>query len=139
MFSAVKVSSEKYLKTSGMLAGFGVALVILFLFSPTQYPFYPRCPLYVWTGLYCPGCGSLRAVHSLLHGDFLSALRFNSLLILSSPFLAWLFLNSVRAHSGKPFLKAGPRPGLIWAFVGATLAFGILRNLPFAPFSFLAP
>ena len=122
-----------------MLAGFGVALVFLFLFSPTQYPFYPRCPLYVWTGLYCPGCGSLRAVHSLLHGDFLSALRFNSLLILSSPLLAWLVLNSIRAPSGKPLLRVGPRAGLIWIFVGVTLAFGILRNLPFAPFSFLAP
>ena len=127
------------LKWSVAATAAGAAVAILFFYPPTEHPFYPRCPLYVWTGLYCPGCGSLRAVHSLLHGDFLSALRFNSLLILSSPLLAWLFLNSVRTPSGKPLLKVGPRAGLIWSFVGATLAFGILRNLPFAPFSFLAP
>jgi len=130
---------SEMLKWSVAATAAGAAVAILFFYPPTEHPFYPRCPLYVWTGLYCPGCGSLRAVHSLLHGDFLSALRFNSLLILSSPLLAWLFLNSVRTPSGKPLLKVGPRAGLIWSFVGATLAFGILRNLPFAAFSFLAP
>ena len=135
----MKALQGSNLKTSGALAGLGVALIILYLFSPTQYPFYPRCPLYVWTGLHCPGCGSLRAVHSLLHGDIVSALRFNSLLILSSPFLGWLLLNSVRTPSGKVLVEAGPRPSFIWIFLGVTLAFGILRNLPFAPFSLLAP
>src|SRR6266513_4699752 len=64
-----------------------VLFVILFFFSPSQYPFYPRCPLHAMTGLHCPGCGSLRAVHSLLHGDIGAALHFNALLILSLPFL----------------------------------------------------
>lgn len=127
------------LKWSGMAAATVAALVILFFYSPTQYPIYPRCPLHAWTGLHCPGCGSLRAVHSLLHGDFLSALRCNALLILSSPFLALLLVNSVPAPGDKRLLKFEPRPIWIWTFVGVMLAFGVLRNLPFAPFSLLAP
>ncbi len=135
----MKEFQEKFLKTTGVLVGLCSAFVILFLFSPTRYAFYPRCPLHVWTGLHCPGCGSLRAVHSLLHGDFLSALRFNALLILSAPLLGLLLVNSVRAPEGNRLLKFEPRPIWIWTFVGVMLAFGVLRNLPFAPFSLLAP
>ena len=36
---------------------------------------YPTCPFLAITGWYCPGCGSLRAVHDLLHGDLAGAVR----------------------------------------------------------------
>lgn len=126
-------------KIAGVLTSLAVGLAVLFFFSPTRYPFYPRCPLYVLTGLHCPGCGSLRALHSLLHGDLASAIRFNALLILSLPFLAGLCVNSVRGSLGKAALDAGPRPVWIWIFFAMMLTFGVLRNLPFAPFSHLAP
>src|SRR5438445_685407 len=124
-------------------AGAGLAAIvllgILFFFSPSQYPFYPRCPLHAMTGLHCPGCGSLRALHSLLHGDIAGALHFNALLILSLPFLACLGFNSFRASLGKAAPSTGPRPVWIWIFFGAMIAFGVLRNLPLAIFSHLAP
>ena len=126
-------------KITGVLASVAAGLVVLFFFSPTQYPFYPRCPLHAMTGLHCPGCGSLRAMHSLLHGDLAGAIRFNALLILSLPFLACLGVNSVRASLRKARLDTGPRTVWIWIFFAMMLTFGVLRNLPFAPFSHLAP
>lgn len=39
------------------------------------------------TGWDCPGCGSQRAIHHLLHGEIGSAWRMNPLLILLIPYL----------------------------------------------------
>jgi hypothetical protein len=78
-------------------------------------------------------------MHSLLHGDLVGAIRFNALLILSLPFLACLGVNSVRASLGKATLGVGPGPVWVWIFFAMMMAFGVLRNLPFAPFSHLAP
>ena len=130
---------KKRWKVAGVLASAAAGLAVLFFFPPTQYSFYPRCSLHAMTGLHCPGCGSLRAMHSLLHGDLAGAIRFNALLILSLPFLACLGVNSVRASLGKAALVAGPRPVWIWIFFAMMATFGVLRNLPFAPFSHLAP
>lgn len=40
-------------------------------------PFRPMavgCPIHGLTGGFCPGCGSTRAVHELLHGDVVASL-----------------------------------------------------------------
>src|SRR2546421_11472933 len=57
----------------------GLALVgaaVLFWFEPTQHAFYPICAFHRTTGLLCPGCGSLRALHQLLHGQVAAAFHF---------------------------------------------------------------
>ena len=43
--------------------------------DPSEPGHYPECPFHWITGLYCPGCGTLRAVHALTHGDVLGAIR----------------------------------------------------------------
>ena len=126
-------------KWAGAALAATVLLAILFFFPPSEYPFYPRCPLHTMTGLHCPGCGSLRALHSLLHGHIAAAFHFNALLILSLPFLACLGFNSFRSSLGKNLVSTGPRSVWIWIFFGAMIAFGVLRNLPFATFSHWAP
>jgi hypothetical protein len=69
----------------------GVLLICLalvyFFFDPSVFPM-PRCPFFSLTGYLCPGCGSQRAVHSLLHLDFLQAFRFNPLMVVSLPYVA---------------------------------------------------
>src|ERR1700730_11233149 len=59
--------------------------VVLFCFNPSEYRFYPVCLFHSYTGLLCPGCGSLRALHQLVHGHVIAALRFNILLISALP------------------------------------------------------
>jgi hypothetical protein len=41
------------------------------------------CPIHATTGVFCPGCGSSRAVSALLHGNFPLAFHQNLLLVLS--------------------------------------------------------
>ena len=126
-------------KIAGLVAGGLAGLAVLFFFPPGQYGFYPRCPLHAMTGLHCPGCGSLRAMHRLLHGDLAGAVHSNALLILSLPLLAWLGVNSIRRAFGPPAPSVGPRPVWLWLFFALMVAFGVMRNLPFAPFAHLAP
>ena len=116
------------------------AVLTLFLFDPSQYGFYPRCGLYTTTGLYCPGCGSLRALHHLAHGEILTALHFNPMLVLGLPFVA--FFSARRAllwSSGKPLPPFTLQGRWLIAFVIVLVVFTILRNLPFSPFTWLAP
>ncbi len=61
------------------------------------------------TGIYCPGCGGLRAVFDLTRGELLSALRNNALLVLIPVWLALGFLASSHRLLGRPFLAGHHR------------------------------
>jgi len=115
---------------AGILAGAFVLVLVLFLCDPERMPIYPICLFHKLTGLDCPGCGSLRALHALLHGQWMAALRFNLLLVLSLPLFAWFGLRFAWSE-----VRGGPgvviRPVWIWLYAAAWIAFGILRNLPF--------
>lgn len=71
-------------------------LYILYLWDPSQAPFYPPCLVRLYTGLHCPGCGATRALHALLHLRLEEAWRLNPLWTAGAPALAvwgaWRFL-----------------------------------------------
>jgi len=114
---------------SGSVVALGAA--ILFWFDPSQYAFYPHCIFHQVTGYLCPGCGSLRAMHQLLHGNLASAWRFNALLVSSLPLLSlWLVVILWRMHVHGRVL-AQFRLAWLWTGLAAILLFGILRNLSF--------
>jgi len=124
------------------ILSFGImiaATAVLYFFNPAQSSFYPTCVFYKTTGLLCPGCGCLRAVHQLLHGHIEAAFRFNALFVSSLPFVALACVQDARHRAtGKPALAwLGPR----WLWIGFAIlvVFGILRNLPGASHYFLAP
>src|SRR5882762_6502633 len=94
---------------------FIAAVTVLFLFEPGRYAFYPRCLFHQTTGLLCPGCGSLRAIHQLLHGHLFAAVHLNALLVLSVPPVCWIagrsFLRRLKGQSQMPNLH----PAWLWA------------------------
>ncbi len=111
--------------------------VILFFFNPSNASIFPPCPFHYVTGLYCPGCGSLRAVHQLMHGNITEAFDLNPLMILMLPVLLLLvvlplIMKKVVTHS---FLKVNWG----WILFSIVLSFWILRNIPVSPFNLLAP
>lgn len=72
---------------AAMLGG----LAVVYRFAPAEYSFYPRCPIYLTTHWLCPGCGSTRALHALLHLDIQGALHYNALFTILFPFVClWL-------------------------------------------------
>lgn len=122
----------------GGLTLVGIVVAVLFLCDPVRVPIYPQCVFHRVTGLDCPGCGSLRALHALLHGDFAVALHFNAFLVLSLPVLATLGLRlavrKMRTEPATPF-----RPVWLWLYFAAFVTFGIVRNLPVPLFAAFAP
>lgn len=101
-----------------------------------------QCTFHQVTGLQCPGCGGQRALHYLLHGDFLTALRYNALFVIFIPFFIYLYIILVKVYGLKEqlyidnFLFTG-KFGIIVLIVA--VCFFILRNIPYAPFLFLSP
>lgn len=105
--------------------------------DPNQPGHYPICPTRFFLGLDCPGCGGLRATHSLANGDVAGAVDHNALFVLAVPAMivgwaVWM----VRAWTGRrppstPRSLALSRvlPPIV---VGVALAFGIVRN--FVPY-----
>ena len=66
--------------------------VAFYVFDPATAGFFPRCPSVVLTGWKCAGCGSQRALHALIHGEFAAAWSLNPLLLLVLPYLAFGFV-----------------------------------------------
>ena len=123
---------------SGLLIFLGAATV-LFFFEPGAYRFYPRCLFYQTTGLLCPGCGSLRATHQLLHGHIAAALRLNALLVTAIPVGSWVVVRSFLRAKDNSIARLDLRPAWLWAGLAITLLFGLLRNFPFAHAIWFAP
>jgi hypothetical protein len=115
----------------GALASVAAATGVLFLFDPAHYAFYPQCPLHQLTGWSCPGCGTLRAVHQLAHGNFAAAWRLNPVTVSLMPFGIWLGLRElVWQFYGVRWPGVVTRPAFGWAVAAILLLFGIVRNLP---------
>ena len=128
-------------KATALLAGLGgvALLAYLFLFRPGAAGFYPQCGFYLLTGLHCPGCGTLRCIHHLVHGELGAAVRCNLLAVAFIPaFLASWTCDRVL---GRPLFTMqffGSPRFLIW-LPALLLGYMLLRNLPWVPFNLLAP
>lgn len=117
----------------------GLAL-FYFLVNPSGVDYLPKCPLYSTTGIYCPGCGSQRATHDLLHLNIMGVIHHNALYLLALILLGYhgviLFANKFLNKNWKSLFNHPKTPIVVLVIV---ILFWILRNLPFAPFNWLAP
>lgn len=102
---------------------------IYFSYDPTSSQLFPKCPFFLLTGYKCPGCGSQRAIHSLLHLDIPTAFSHNALLVLLIPFLLVLVYAEIM-YTKKPNLyRRVNSQGVILTIFILILLWWILRNL----------
>lgn len=118
------------------LVGVGAlgACVVVALVDPGAPGRYPLCPFRLVTGLDCPGCGTLRAVHALSDGRLLAAADHNLATVVLLPLLllAW-----VRWLRGGHASAAGGSAATGYAVAAGLALFWVVRNLPWAPWSWL--
>lgn len=107
----------------------------LYAVPPEQPGHYPPCPSLFLTGWWCPGCGGLRSLHALLHGDLALSLARHPLVAPGLVVLALWALWWVRR--GRPALRVDPSGWPFRLVLVALAAFWVVRNLP--GFEWLSP
>lgn len=125
-----------------LFAGTTVAAVaaagVLARVDPNQPGHYPTCPFLAVSGLYCPGCGSLRAVHALTGGDVVTAWERNPLAVVFLPLVvvawgAW----GLRLSGRDAWHPTRIPAGWVYALLVVVLSYWVLRNVP--GWTFLSP
>ncbi|WP_242112895.1 DUF2752 domain-containing protein [Luteimonas aquatica] len=115
-----------------------VGVWVLRNFDPNVPGLFPPCVFHALTGYWCVGCGITRALHALVHGDLARAFSMNPLataLLMLAPLLAaWKLGWQPRWLRPGVALLAEPR---LWLVL--LPAYWIARNLPWWPFTLLAP
>lgn len=112
-------------------AAAATAVVGVATISPEESGHYPTCPFLAITGLYCPGCGSLRAVHALAHGDLGTAWDRNPLALLLLPVLigAWVAWG-LRLRGLNTWHLSRVPAAWIWSLLVVVLVYWVTRNVP---------
>jgi len=114
----------------GVAAGVALTSAYLLQVNPNLPGHYPVCPTYALAGVYCPGCGMLRATHDLLHLDVVGAMQRNPIapLVLGGMvalWVAWLWSRWTGAR-----LRWTPRPSTAYVLAALVIAFTVARNIP---------
>lgn len=139
--STVRMSFWRAASKPLAVAGLATAAVVMVgVRDPHAAGNYPSCPSIALFGVHCPGCGSMRAMHEFAHGDIAGVLSRNILVPLGLVLLAWAWVawfDRRLGHARVPALR--PPVRVQYASIVVLLAFAVLRNLPYSPFSGLAP
>ena len=125
------------LTAAALAAAVGVWLLREFDPNAAHSPF-PGCMFRALTGYFCVGRGLTRALHALVHGDLARAFAMNPLAMLLLPAIPMMIAHGQgwRPRTLEPVMRVllAPRFWLV-----LLPAYWIARNLPWFPFSMLAP
>jgi hypothetical protein len=125
------------LTAAALVAAVGVWLLLNFDPNAADSPF-PGCMFRALTGYFCVGCGLTRALHALVHGDLLRAFAMNPLAVLLLPVMPMMIAHGQgwRPRALAPLMRVLLAP-TFWLVL--LPAYWIARNLPWFPFTLLAP
>ena len=89
-----------------------ISIPVLFLLLPvsTFEKGTSLCLIRAVFGIHCPGCGTVRAISSIFHFEFLSAFNYNRSIIIVFPLLGYVWLKYIMIEiqsifPGNPLLK----------------------------------
>lgn len=112
---------------------------VLYFFNPADGVVYPVCVFHSWTGMDCPGCGSLRAAHALMHGQLTNAWDSNPLFVILLPWAIYALWKQYRTpRDGSAVKGAGFTRYWFWVLLVVLVVFGVIRNLPMDRFRWMA-
>lgn len=103
--------------------------MIYYLFNPANFSIFPKCPFLLVTGFKCPGCGSQRAIHSLLHFNLTEACKYNILLLLSLPYIVTLTYYELTKVKHRRLYSLLHKPILVWGYIFVVNIWWIIRNI----------
>lgn len=129
--------NNRFFRISILIIAAGAVLLLYFFVEPKN-GILPKCFFHELTGLYCPGCGVQRSFHALLNGHISGAIDYNLLFVLFLPLIIYFILVFTwgKKHAASSFIY---KPVFSFTVLIAVVSFWVLRNIPFRPFSWLAP
>lgn len=116
------------LKAVVLLGILGILILIYAVFDPSSTWWMPKCPVYLLTGFECPGCGSQRAIHALIHGNLGQAFRENAFLIILMPFIALIAFAEISREKYPRLYRSISHPFVIISLLIAVCVWTFLRN-----------
>lgn len=114
----------------GVASAAAAVVTTIGLLDPNVAGHYPTCPWLAVTGTYCPGCGSLRAIHALAHGDPATAMARNPLAVMAIGWLlVWFLVWARRTVTGRVRIRMAPA-WVLYGILGVIMAYWVARNVP---------
>lgn len=102
---------------------------VYYSYDPSHSELFPKCPFFSLTGWKCPGCGSQRAFHQLLHGDIMAAFHYNALMVCAIPAVLVMLLAEWKRTRWPRFYATVNHPCVIIFIAVLAIAWWIGRNL----------
>lgn len=102
---------------------------IYYAIDPSTSTVFPRCTFLSLTGYKCPGCGSQRAIHALMHGDVAGAFKHNALLLIAIPWIALCLYGETQRKRNPRLYARINAPLLMWIFLILVVLWWLLRNI----------
>ena len=122
---------KRYIKYLIFILTLGIYLII-----GKKYDILPKCPIYYFFKVHCPGCGVTRMLFAIFKLNFYQAFRYNPLLFILFPFAVFLFVQNEYSFIKKKKSIYKGIPNKVWyALIVILLIYGVLRNI----ISYLAP
>lgn len=87
------------------------------------------CPIRLFTGIYCIGCGGTRCIKEFLHGHFLLAMRQNFIVFVGIVFLFLKWIQEIFSLCGKKIKLIPENRIFLTAVSGILIIYAVLRNL----------
>jgi hypothetical protein len=135
-----RAGSNPVIGPAAVLAGTAAVGALIWFGDPTNPDGHlPACPTKTLLGIVCPGCGTMRMLYSLMHGDVAGALHYNAVGLVAVVLLAWSFAAyCARVWTGRRWRTwQHGRYSAVVVLVVVVVWF-VVRNIPIAPFDSLA-
>lgn len=130
------VSKHRLLGPGIVVAGTAVACTAIWFGDPTTPggPL-PLCPTKALLNINCPGCGAMRCVYSLMHGDLPAALHYNAFAVVALGLLAYAFVAyTIGLWSGRRIRSWQHLRYSANILLVVVCVWFVIRNIPVEPF-----
>ncbi|MBE6267712.1 MAG: DUF2752 domain-containing protein [Bacteroidales bacterium] len=112
------------------ISALAIVLTIYVISDPETNAWFPKCLFFNLTGLQCPSCGTQRALHSVLNGEFVKAFHYNPFLAFAIPYFSGIIyakcFNGKIAETLEKFLL---NRYSIYSYIAIYFLWGITRNI----------
>lgn len=106
-----------------------LAILVYLFFDPERSAYFPKCYFSALIGWECPSCGTQRALHAALNGEFKKAFNYNPFLFVAIPYaIGLVYGRFFKTRLAKVVWKLFSHKYSVHLYIIAYFAWWIIRN-----------